>query len=105
MPMTAAQLATLRRFTAESSQAPYDDATLNAMYDANLADINVTAAEVWREKAARAAALVDTSEGASSRKMSQVYTQSIKQAEFYGGTGVPGAPVIVRGAKTRAIER
>ena len=103
MPMDPTTLATLRRYIAESSQEPYADEVLNDMFDANGGDVEVTAAEVWRDKAARAAMLVDTSEGNSTRKMSQVYAQAVKQAEFYGGTAAP-IPV-KRGATTRPIER
>jgi hypothetical protein len=102
--MDPSTLATLRRYIAEPGQEPYDDVTLNDIYIAAAGDINVAAAEVWRDKAARAAVLVDVSEGASTRKMSQVYAQASKQAEFYGGTAVPATPT-TRGATTRAIER
>ena len=105
MAMDAATLATLRRYIAEPTTTTYTDVILNEIYIAVGSNVNVAAAEVWREKAARAAVLVDTSEGASSRKMSQVFAQAMKQAEFYGGTGSPATPVIVRKATTRAIER
>jgi hypothetical protein len=105
MPMDTTTMSTLRRFIAEYDQTLYSDALLNDMYDANDGDVNITAAEVWSEKAARAATLVDTSEGPSSRKMSQVYSQAKEQAAFYGsGTGATSAPV-TRSARTRAIER
>ena len=104
MAMDAATLATLRRYIAEPTVAVYTDDMLNAIFDAVGADVSVAAAEVWREKAAQAAILVDTTESASSRKMSQVYAQAVKQAEFYGGSATPTAPV-TRGATTRAIER
>lgn len=103
MPMSPTALATLRRYIAEQTEAVYTDVMLNGIFDSVGGDVNVAAAEIWREKAARASALVDTSEGASSRKMSQVYAQAVKQADFYNTAALPAIPT--RGAKTRAIER
>lgn len=103
MAMSASALATLRRYIAEATEANYTDVILEELFLENGEDLNVTAADVWRDKAARAAALVDVSEGASTRKMSQVYTQAAKQAEFYGGSTTVAATT--RSATTRAIER
>jgi len=105
MPMDATTLAALRRYIAEATEVTYTNLMLDEIFDAVGGDINIAAAEVWRDKAARAAALVDVSEGASSRKMSQVYAQAVKQADFYAVAGGTATPVVTRGATTRAIER
>lgn len=108
MAISTDDLARLRRLIDEPTQVPYSDLTLNTMYMTDGAqDVNLTAAEVWREKASKAASLVDESEGPSSMKLSQLYDSAIKQATYYQGlydisVGIVGAP---RGAKTRAIER
>jgi uncharacterized protein YmfQ (DUF2313 family) len=102
----AATLARLRRFIAEPDDAGgYTDQVLSDMYDAAGADVNITAADVWREKAGKAADLVDVSEGSSSRKMSQVAANALKQAEFYDPVVSADSLPIVRGAKTRPIVR
>ena len=105
MPMDAPTMATLRRYIAEPDESSYSDAVLNDMFDANLGDVNVTAAEVWADKAGKAATLVDTSEGASSRKMSQVFAQAQRQAAFYADAASSTAAGSTRGARTRPIER
>lgn len=81
----------LRRFIAEPSREEYSDSLLHAILLQNNADLNAAAAQVWREKAAEYAHLVDVSESGSSRKMSQLYDRAVKQAELYevaSGTGV-----------------
>ena len=75
------------------------------MFDANLGDVNVTAAEVWADKAGKAATLVDTAEGPSSRKMSQVYAQARQQAAFFNDAASSSSAASGRGARTRPIER
>ncbi len=106
MAMNPTTLATLRRYIAEPTQAVYSDAVLEALYNNNAGDINATAAEVWQEKTAQAAILVDTTEGDSSRKNSQVFAHADKQRSFFAGqaTTSPTATT-TRSATTRAIER
>lgn len=77
----------LRRLVAEPDTSNYSDTLLNAMLVANGNDLNVTAAQVWREKAADYAQLVDVSESGSSRKMSQLYDRAIAQARTFEGAG------------------
>ena len=105
MPMSPTQMATLRRYIGEPTAAVYSDATLDTLFDNNSGDIEATAAEIWREKAASAAILVDTTEGDSSRKNSQVYDHALKQATYFSGSTGTTAPVTTRSATTRAIER
>jgi preprotein translocase subunit SecA len=103
--MSPTTMATLRRYIAEPTQAVYTDDALDLLYDNNLGDINATAAEVWSEKAAQAAILVDTSEGDSSRKNSQVFTQAQQQAKMFDARAATVSPSTARSATTRAIER
>jgi hypothetical protein len=101
-----AVLTRLRRFIAEPTDANgYTDQVLSDMFDAAGGDVNITAADVWREKAGKAADLVDVSEGSSSRKMSQVSANALKQADFYESLTVTATGAVTRGARTRAIER
>lgn len=87
------QIAQLRLLIAEPEDAePYTDAALSVRIDADGA-VNKTAYNIWVEKAAAAAQLVDTSEGGSSRKMGDVYEQSLKMAEYFKGLVEDGTPV------------
>lgn len=105
IPADAEILARLRRYIAEPVDSViYTNQVLSDMYDLNAGDVNVTAADVWSEKAGKAALLVDISEGASSRKNSQVMSNALKQAAHYSGSS-SDATGSGRSVKTRAIER
>jgi hypothetical protein len=105
MAINAEQLVILRRAIDEPTQVPYADLDLNTIYMQFGQDLNLTAAEVWRDKAAKAASLVDESEGPSSLKLSQLYTNALKQADFYEGRSSTTTASAVRRTTTRAIER
>jgi hypothetical protein len=67
----ADQIATLRRMTALADDDPvYTDSLLGGMIDD--LGFEAAAAQVWREKAAVVAGLVDTTESGSSRNLSQL---------------------------------
>jgi hypothetical protein len=105
MPMTPAALATLRRYIAEPTEANYSDVLLNSIFDGQDGDLEAAASEVWLDKAAKSATLVDISEGNSSRKNSQVYNNALKQATFFGASAAEVSTAGTRSARTRAIER
>jgi hypothetical protein len=92
---TAEEIANLRRLIAEAGPAsPFDDPTLSARLD--VADsIYALASEIWTEKAAAAAVLVDVTEGGSSRKMSGVQDQALMMASQMRNSAT-GSGVIVR---------
>jgi len=92
----------LRSIVAEESQTNYSDSLLDAVLFRNGDDIDLAAAEVWREKAAAYADLVDVNNAGSSRKLSQLYDRAVKQAELHEVEAGAGP---TRGARTRAIER
>lgn len=78
---TVDEIAALRLLIAEPDNlAPYDDETLNARLTAAASEYAL-AYEIWTEKAAAAAGLVDVSEGGSSRKMGDVYEQALGMAD------------------------
>lgn len=105
MALTSAALATLRRYIAEPTEANYSDVLLNQIYDGAGGDLEAAASEIWLDKAAKAATLVDISEGNSSRKNSQVYNNALKQATFFGASAASVSTAGTRSARTRAIER
>jgi uncharacterized protein YoxC len=104
MALSVSDLARLRRAIDELTTANYSDDALNALFD-ETADFNLTVAAVWDEKAARASSLVDTSEGQSSRKMSQVATSAMKMSEVWRGRVDGDAARGTGRARTRPIER
>lgn len=81
---TPEQIAQLRLLIAEpDNTAPYDDASLGLRIDAAQGELPPVAYDIWVEKAAAAAQLVDTSEGGSSRKMGDIHEQSLAMASHF----------------------
>jgi len=101
---TAEDVARLRRLTNEPTDTTYDNIALSAYID-TAESVELAAAEVWREKAAKYAGLVDTTEGSSSRKMSQLRDAALKMAELYGGGSATIVDLTADRPRTRAITR
>lgn len=81
---TAAEITTLRGLIAEPDDvAPYTDVLLGARIDAAIGDLNATARDVWLEKAAGYAELVDVTEGGSSRKMGDLHEQALNMVKYF----------------------
>jgi hypothetical protein len=102
---TAEQIAELRLLIAEPTADVYTDAILGSIIDARSGEMNGSAYDVWVQKAASSAELVDISEGGSSRKMGDVYEQALSMARHFagatpGGT-TPDAPRYPRLSKLR----
>jgi hypothetical protein len=73
----------LRPMIAEEGQDRFSDALLAAYLARNEDSLNLTAVDIWREKAAEYAQLVDVNVSGNSRKLSQLYDRAIKQVVFY----------------------
>jgi hypothetical protein len=74
----------LRRATDEpAGESEYNDDELEVILAAANGNFNAAAAAVWREKAAKAAGLVDLTEGASSRKLSDLSANALRMARMY----------------------
>lgn len=74
------QIASLRRATAlEADDPAYTDTLLGGLFD----DLGLAAAaaQVWQEKAASYAGLVDTTESGSTRRLSQLHEQAMKMRD------------------------
>lgn len=96
---TDTQIAQLRRMTAlDRDDQVYTDSLLGGMID----DLGMepAVAQVWREKAAAAAAMVDTTESGSSRALGQLRKGYLDMAE----AAVPETPTVKR-SYTVGIER
>lgn len=76
----------------------YTDSQIQEYIDENTTeegiDYNGTAAQIWEEKAGYFSALVDTSESGSSRKMSDLYKNSIAMAKLYRQKQTDALPVM-----------
>lgn len=98
-------LASIRRVIAEPGSATYSDELLEAMYEDAGRSVAVLAETVWTEKAAAASSLVDVSEGASSRKMSQVADSYLEMAKTWKDRSEIETVTSTRRSGTRPIER
>lgn len=102
---TPDQVATLRELAAVPDDVPpYTDAQLEALIDAS-ASLDAAAAEIWTRKAAKAAELVDISEGGSSRKMGDIYEQALAMASHYTERASGGTTGASRGVVVSRLRR
>lgn len=79
---TPETIAELRSMIGEPDPDSYTDDVLSARIDASR-DLNELAAEIWREKAAAVAGLVDVTEGNSTRSLGNLYKQALAMAAQY----------------------
>jgi hypothetical protein len=94
-----AEIASLRRAAGlDEDDLVYTDELLGGLFD----DLGLptASATIWREKAAAAAGLVDTTESGSTRRLSQLYDQSLKMA----GAWTPPDEVTEPGASSFTVE-
>jgi hypothetical protein len=97
-------VARLRRLVGEPGTDTYNDRQLEEYLDRS-ESVEAAAAEVWREKAARYADLVDVTEGSSSRRLSQLVTQARDMAKHFEET-VTAVEVTIEGRpRSRPIVR
>lgn len=80
---TAAEVAEVRQYTDEPTEAVWTDVELSALVD-ELGSVEAATSRVWREKVARYSRLVDVSEAGASRKMSQAFSHAKAMAEHWG---------------------
>lgn len=102
---TPADVVRLRRMADAGDTSKYRDADLSARID-EAGSVEGAAADMWREKAASYAGLVDTTEGNSSRKLSQLQANALAMAKQLDGS-VPGDIAVILEARprSRAITR
>lgn len=101
---SAEDVARLRRLTNEPTEDTYTNLALSGYIDTN--GILKAAAEVWREKAAKYSELVDTTEGTSSRRMSQLRDSAVKMMEQYEILALSASPLpAANRPRSRAIVR
>lgn len=82
---TVDELAMLRRMTnLEYNDSTYTDQVLAAIIDAS-SSMEAAAAQVWTEKAASFAGLVDVTESGSSRQLSQMQRHALEMRDKFAG--------------------
>lgn len=82
---TVEQVLQLRLMIAEPDDGTYNDDMLTILIDAatSVAPLAEAAAQVWTQKAASYADLVDISEGGSSRKNGDLHKRALTMADLY----------------------
>lgn len=103
---TASDIAALRLLIDEPEQDTYTDENLNARLDVSGASGYSVAYDIWTEKAAGAAGLVDISEGGSSRKLGDIYEQALGMAEAMRQRAIsPTQPPSGAGVRVKRLTR
>lgn len=80
---TADQIASLRLLIAEDTETRYTEVQLDDRIDAAGGNLTRVAYEIWTEKAAYYTALVDKSEGGSSRSDGQLQDKALKMVDMF----------------------
>lgn len=95
----------LRRMTGETDtdSSDYSDEDMDAVLVAATGNLRAAAAQIWDEKAAKLAGLVDVSESGSSRRMSQAHANALGMATALRDGDVTGERAT--GARNRTIRR
>jgi hypothetical protein len=104
---TSDQIAMLRTLIDEADDAdPYTDDALSSAIDVAGGDINKAAYYQWVNKAAGLSSLVDITEGGSTRRNSQAYTNAQGMVKHFAAYA-PSDPSNMGGrtSRTRAIVR
>lgn len=96
----------LRKLTNEPVEdSDYTEDELETKILDRLGDLSLAAADVWREKAAAAADLVDTTEGNSRRSWSKAYEQALAMAAAMENQSTGGSPAFQPTSRMRKITR
>lgn len=104
---TADDIAAFRLLIDEDAdKLPYTDARLGERID-EATSVQALAADIWREKAAAYAALVNTSESGSSRNLSDLQKQALLMADTFTKVDptAPGTGTTARGVRMSRLTR
>lgn len=88
----------------QADKLPYTDAVLSDRLDA-AASPYALAAEIWREKAATYASLVNVSESGSSRNLSDLHKNALAMATELSGSDPSAAASSTRGVRMSRLTR
>lgn len=97
----------LRRMSGETDvdSSDYSDEDMDAAIIVADGNLRAAAAQIWDEKAAKLAGLVDVSESGSSRRLSQAHSNALGMARGYRDGDAPGELPVASGVRNRAIKR
>jgi hypothetical protein len=103
---TAEEIAAFRLLIDEGEDAePYSDLSLGTRLDAALSS-QALAKEIWLEKAAGYASLVNVSESGSSRSMSDLHKNALAMAKGFGDADPTGPDTATgRGVRMKKLTR
>jgi hypothetical protein len=104
---TAGEIAAFRLLIDEHDDAqPYSDLSLSTRLDGATSTQSL-AAEIWREKAATYASLVNVTESGSSRSMSDLHKNALNMAKEFAGADpeAPGTGPAARGVRMKRLTR
>jgi len=108
---TAEQIAAFRLLISEPENVePYTDVYIGNLLDAAASDGTSTSSVaylVWTQKAASWTSMVDTSEGGSSRKMSDLIDNALKMAAIFRDQATSGTipPGLSSGTRVSRLTR
>lgn len=103
MALSLDQQATVDQLKLKIGATTKTDEELWLIFEA-AGSLNTAAADIWEEKAAGYAELIDTKEGSSTRNLGDLYEQALKMAGHYRGLALVEA-TSARRSRTRPIER
>ena len=86
-PEQAAQVALLKTYAGDAVGTLTDDQLYELI--AAQGNVQLAAGSLWSSYAAKHANLIDVSEGSSSRKLSNIYSQALKMADHFQELGSP----------------
>lgn len=101
---TPEEIGSLRLLIAEATDTHYTDESLSSRIDAS-SDLNSLAYTIWGEKAARYSALVDITEGGSSRKNSNLQANALTMAKHFAELAASGGQAPVSGTRIKRLKR
>jgi hypothetical protein len=105
---TNAEIAGLRLLIAEEDETKYTDQNLSDRLDAADAPSETRVAwEIWTEKAAALTALVDISEGGSSRSMNALQDKALKMVALFKQRldDAITEPTVITGTRLHRLKR
>ncbi len=104
---TAEEIAAFRLLIDETvDKLPYDDSSIGTRLDAATSPESL-AKEIWLEKAAKYASLVNVTESGSSRSMSDLHKNALAMAKGFGDADptAPGTGPAARGVRMQKLTR
>lgn len=102
---TDEQVAEVRRLTSEVGSDTYTDQQIKDKIDEAGNNLDVVAADIWREKSRDYLELTDISEAGSSRKNSVLYERAVEQAEHFEARAAGESASAATSSGTRRIVR